>query len=173
MNRDQALDFMRPMLPLVAHNIEKDGHLLAVAFLLVQVSPETGQQLSTPRLSITPLPWENQADKRAMMLQLRCVAKRFNACLAMLVTEAWYVEGLEPSEVQEADAYVREHGSLQGYPGVEERVIVRLEYTGGAESWKAKIRRSAEGVRVDPFQYEGEHPSEILDTGVDNPGLTN
>jgi hypothetical protein len=173
MNREQALDFMRPMLPAVAHNIEKDGHMLAVAFLLVRVSPETGEPLLAPKMLITPLPWENQADKQAMMLQLRSMAKRFDACLAMLVTEAWYVEGLNDDERKSAEAHIRKYGSLQDFPDVQERIIVHLEHSDGAESWEATIRRSDEGVRVDPFQYEGELPSVILDRGVDNPTLTN
>ena len=172
--RDDALKFLETILPMVTLNIENDGFLTPVAFLLVRVSPETGKRLEKPVMSICPLPWKNRAEKLYMQDQLRDVARRLDAELVLLVTEAWYAEGLTPQQQQEAEAHIEEHGSLAGFPNIRERVVARLEYGTGAEFWEAEIERVDKRVRLAPFENtERNQPHAILHFGVDNPHLTN
>jgi hypothetical protein len=174
MQRDEALKFLNIMLPMISLNMERDGHLMPVAFMLVSLSPETGERLPQPSLSITPLPWKSQEEKLYMQDQLKLVAQRYEAVLVILATEAWYADGLPPEKVKEADAYVEEHGSLEHFPGVGERIIVRLEYSTTAEFWEANIERVEGHVHVDAFENTVKDlPASILNTGVDNPTLTN
>lgn len=171
--QDGARKFMDIVMPMVSMHLERDGYLLPVAFMLVRRSPETGERLDKLTFTISPLPWRNQAEKLYMTDQIKRVAKTHEAEMVILATEVWYADGLTPEQVKEADAYVRKHGSMEGFPGVKERVLIRLEYGTCAEFWEAPIERVEGHPHVGAFEHTESLATAILHTVVDNSRLTN
>lgn len=173
MNREEARQLLNVLLPAISLNFEKDHCLIPVMFMRAWVSPD-GERLSEATLTITPLPWKNKAEQIYMMGRIKALAEQCAAEVVVLVTEAWYAEGLTQEQANQADAHVASTGSLKGFSGVQEKILIRLEWSTGAEFWEAKIEHLEGTVHLLPFEItEKDLPPAILRSRVDNRRFTN
>jgi hypothetical protein len=168
--KDTAQKFLRIMLPMVALNFERDGHVLPVAFLLTTKDADTGEMLAHPRLAIVPMPWGTTEERLCMLANLHELALRMGTVISLFVCEVWYAEAAE--NLLEVQAHLAQKGSLEGYPGCKERVSALLEYEDQAEVWNAEITRDPNTVK-DFSQVPDAGIPCILNKGLDNATLTN
>jgi hypothetical protein len=150
-----AVEFTEAMLGAARKNIERDGHLNPVAFLLANIHPQTGERFEEAQpVVIGGLPMDR---KDELVEGLRDLCRATDASGLILITEAWSLKVSGGQDEQEAmKGYA---GRLSEHPLRREIVHATMEHRkAGTAVWVAEIHRTPDGEfeRLGEFERAAE-----------------
>lgn len=154
--KEKTKAFLRHLPAMVKANFEKDGSLLSVAFVEIVRDLQSGEMLPEPTIAVLPAVFTNRASKDRFAKMIAEVVELGGSQMVALANETWI--GTSP----EAERYHDEHGTLVGAPGVEEALIIQIEFPEKYESQMAYITRDPAGrPRVGPWKKHSGPKSSI------------
>ena len=134
----------------VKQNIERDGSLSPVAFVVATRDPQTGAPYSGTELHVLSL--ESIMTKEAettLAEQVRAYASAAGAVTVAVATESW---SLRKKRLTEEDREILAREGVAGHPDREEHATFVMEHVSGTRVWAACIRRGADdSVKLEPF----------------------
>ena len=119
----EAKRFALDLLQLMKRNVERDGHLAPVAFVIATHDPETGRPLDGPRTILLALDFSTALAKEESVLEVRDAAKRSQAL--MVLTGAQCSTAMVGPSVPAGER--------------SEAILLMLEHRRGHCSWLAPI----------------------------------
>lgn len=147
--KDGAERWVSWVLKRVAQNLERDGTLKPIAFLIITRNPQTGEVGEPDVVMVVPQHFEDEKDKDAFADVLHTVARRGAAIGYLFASEAWVAVG----EANETIEDVFKYGSLEKHPKSREVVVVGVEHQAlGKRMYMGNILRLKKRVRLAGWQ---------------------
>lgn len=137
--------FVEMMFPLIKRNIEKDGYLVPVSFVLATKDPRTGKELPTlSPIVVAPETLGSDDDKDFYVSGLKKVIQKSGAVGVVIVQESWTLSagGVDPTELR---TYLDSGKRIADHPRREEVVMILVEHSKILHgiSYFAKIARDS------------------------------
>jgi len=146
---EDATKKLRPIMRAVKANIERDGYLHPVAFILSTRNPDTGAFHEGVALSVISVKGDfGQENRDQFTEQVRSFALASGALAVAFISEAW---SLQKTKLSAADKQLLALEGVEGHPDRQEVVVVTLEHLRGFRSWKAPLARVEGDVRLGRF----------------------
>lgn len=120
--------FVEELLPIAKGNLERDGHLVPLAFLIVTKHPKTGADLPSPvPLIVSPDRLANNREKDSFVEAIQRLVVEMKACGVIMIMESWTTpEGWGEEAFKTA---ISKYGSVSNMPDRREAICVTAEHS--------------------------------------------